>query len=386
MENLEVKIYEAEMPGLWYVYIYDVNLQKTVKKFYKGINKTDDPEERLKRAQYLQKEVALQLKVGVKFKSNKSKKKSLPTPYRQDISVGEAYSRAYILLQESDLEPKTKETYKTHYGYFMEVVRNLNWDYFIFTDLDMYHFTIIIDNMVKLRDNGNAYFNKHIAICKAYCKVLKDNFIIKENKAHGIPERKHKTKEKRLLTKEEQTIVINHFNQLLPNYNVYLKTLYHLSIRPKELRLLQCKMIKKFYKEKTGEEIWYFDLPEDVTKNDQNDIVLIPEDLKKDLLVFNLNNPEWYIFGKDFSPNEIKQSVNRANKLWKSEVKDKLGIHSDMYYLKSKSSNDKLRNGMTKEAVKIINRHSSDEITEIYATQHEIITMENNLDKFGTFE
>ncbi|GJN60428.1 hypothetical protein [Elizabethkingia anophelis] len=383
MENLEVKIHEAIMPGLWYVYIYDVKLQKTVKKFYKGINKTNDPEERLKRAQYLQKEVALQLKVGVTFKS---KKNSLPTPYRQDISVVEAYSRAYILLQESDLEPKTKETYKTHYGYFMEVVRNLKWDYFMFTDLDMYHFTIIIDNMVKLRDNGNAYFNKHIAICKAYCKILKDNFIIKENKAHGIPERKHKVKEKRLLTKEEQTIVINHFNQLLPNYNVYLKTLYHLSIRPKELRLLQCKMIKKFYKEKTSEEIWYFDLPEDITKNDQNDIVLIPEDLKKDLLVFNLNNPEWYIFGKDFSPNEIKQSVNRANKLWKSEVKDKLGIYSDMYYLKSKSSNDKLRNGMTKEAVKIINRHSSDEITEIYATQHEIITMENNLDKFGTFE
>ncbi|MGL5235231.1 MAG: hypothetical protein ACRC8Z_10850 [Empedobacter falsenii] len=55
-------------------------------------------------------------------------------------------------------------------------------------------------------------------------------------------------------------------------------------------------------------------------------------------------------------------------------------------YLKSKSSNDKLRNGMPKEAVKIINRHSSEEITEIYATEHEIIMMEQNIDKFGKFE
>lgn len=57
-----------------------------------------------------------------------------------------------------------------------------------------------------------------------------------------------------------------------------------------------------------------------------------------------------------------------------------------MYYLKSKSSNDKLRNGMSKEAVKIINRHSSEEITEIYATEHELIMMEQNFDKFGKFK
>ena len=143
-------------------------------------------------------------------------------------------------------------------------------------------------------------------------------------------------------------------------------------------------------------ERWIFILPEEITKNDKKGIIVIPDDLKNDLMKLNLSNPDYYLFGiatphstdreKTFVPAPYPLALNTANKLWKQEVKDKLGIDSDMYWLKSKSNNDKMRNGMSLDAVRISNRHSNAEITKIYATEHDIITMQQNIDKFGIFE
>lgn len=375
----KVKTYPLESDKDWYVWFrfnggYPIRIKE-------GINKISNYEERLQEANLIAEILHDKLQKG--WDPRAYRKATLPEPYQNELLIPGAYTLALDLIEKSNLEEKTKQTYRSHSSLFLNSVKKLKWDKFRFVDLETYHFTMIIEDIVKQKSATNVYFNKQIAICKAYCKILKINFIIKENKAHGIPKKKYKPKEKNLLSSEQQTSVIEHFKNINPNFNVYLKTLYHLAVRPKELRLLQCFMIKMVIRE--NKEFLYFDLPEEITKNKKNSKILIPSDLKTDLKNFDLSNPEWYIFGKNFEPSEKIQPINNANKLWKNEVKDKLGIDSNLYYLKSKSSNDKLRNGMPKEAVKIINRHSSDEITEIYATEHEFITMEQNLDKFGNF-
>ncbi|WP_407501427.1 tyrosine-type recombinase/integrase [Elizabethkingia anophelis] len=391
MENYEVKIYEAGIPELWYVYIYDPSIRKIIKKFYKGINKTDDPNERLKRAQYLQKEVELQLKAGVKFNSNKN---ALPTPYQVHLNIVEAYENAGQLFNESDKSDDTKKEYKSHRKYFIKSVKNLNWQNNRFVDLEAFHITMLLEEMIKIRQREkadlkiNAYFNKHLSAIKSHFTMLKNNFIIKDNKAHGIPERKHKTKEKNLLNDQEQTEVINHFKDICPQFITYLKVLYHLGIRPKEMRLIKCSMIDT--------KNWFFILPEEITKNDKEGLVIIPDDIKKDLIKYNLSNPDYYLFGNlvnrswslsnQYLPSPYIMATSCATRLWKKEVKDKLKIDSDLYYLKSKGANDKLRNKMNIEDVKDIMRHSSKEITKIYATEELRIRMEQNKDKFGTFE
>lgn len=221
--------------------------------------------------------------------------------------------------------------------------------------------------MAEIRGAGDIFFNKHLSISRSYSKYLKKEFIIKDNKLLGIPEKKYKPKEKTLLSSSQQTLIIKHFEKVCPNFNVYLKTLYHLAIRLKELRLLTCSMIKE------NNEIWYLELPNEITKNDKKGIVLIPDDLKKDFAQWDFSHPDWYIFGKGFQTNPIKHGDNRANKIWREEVKKKLGIQSDMYWLKSKSSNDKMRNGMSLDAVRIANRHSDKEITKIYATESALL-------------
>lgn len=370
----EVKIHAPNnLSEKWYVYIYSEG--KILKKIYKGLAKENNHSDRMFKAEILKSVVEKEIKNGWNPSSPE-----LPQPYQKTLNTIDAYTKALEIIEASKLELKTKRDYKTHYKLFIEVVKELKWERALFVDLETYHFATIIEKMTEMKDAGNIFYNKHLSICKSFSKYLKKEFIIKENKVLGISEKEYKPKEKKLLTAKQQTEIIQHFQNILPAFNVYIKTLYHLAIRPKELRLLKCYMLKN------KGDIWYFELPEEITKNDKKGIVLIPADLKQDFEKLDLTNPDWFLFGKDFIPSVKQQAVNRANKLWKTEVKEKLGIASDMYWLKSKSSNDKMRNGMSLDAVRIANRHSDKEITKIYATESDIITLEQNLDKFGKFE
>ncbi|MCT3835675.1 site-specific integrase [Elizabethkingia anophelis] len=383
MENTEVKIYHSDISELWYVYIYQNG--KVVKKFYKGINKTDDPEERMKRCEYLKYALEKEIASGVKFTG---KKNALPTPYQKYLTIPEAYDKAYELLLNSGKRDKTKSAYKTHHKFFKDAVIRLKWQNNMFNDLEQYHITKILEEIVRVRGKGNSLFNKQLSGCKAFFTVLKKEFIIKDNAAHGISERSHQKEEVVLLTPEEQTKIIQHFNRICPQYIVWLKTLYHIKIRPEEMRNLKCGMINTEY--------WYFDLPPELTKNKKKDIVLIPDDLRQDLEKMDLSKPDYYLFGilkwrsrdrsKLFHPSEMQVSKNVSNYLWRTEVKQKLGIDSNQYWVAYKGSNDKLRNGMPFDVVSRILRHSTHKITEIYATESSIIAQEQNKDKFGTFE
>lgn len=370
----EVKIHAPKnLSEKWYVYIY--HNQKVIKKFYKGLASAPTFTERMIKAEALKSVVEKEIKTGWKPINTK-----LPQPYLTELTVEEAYNKALQLVYNSKLESGTKSIYKSHHKSFLEAVKALKWEDVPFAELEMYHFSVILDKMTEIKGFGNSYFNNNLAYCKALGKHLKNAFIIKENKTLGIPIKKHKTKDKILLTAEQQTKIIQHFNTICPSFNVYLKCLYHLAIRPKELHLLQCYMLKK------NKNIWYFELPENITKNDKKSILPIPPDLKRDFEKYDFSNPEYYIFGKNFEPSPKALYRDAPNALWRREVKGVLNIQSDMYWLKSKSSNDKMRNGMSLDAVRIANRHSDAEITKIYATESDIITLEQNLDKFGEFK
>lgn len=372
--NYEVKIHApTDLSEKWYVYIYSEG--KILKKFYKGLAKENNYNDRMLKAEVLKSIVEKELKIGWK-----PTKKNLPQPYQNHLTLEEAYNKMLELIEPSKMENYSKIAYRSHHRLFLKAAKELKWNDTLFTDLDAYHFTLILEKMQELAGRGNTYFNTHLRYCKASITQLKNAFIIKENRLLGIPSRKAKTKEKILLTNEQQTQIIQHFNTINPNFNIYLKALYHLAIRPKELRLLTCSMLKK------NGEIWYFELPEEITKNDKKGIVIIPEDLKKDFEKWDFSNEDWFVFGKDYEPSTKQLPYKDPTIFWRKEVKQKLGIQSDMYWLKSKSSNDKMRNGMSLDAVRIANRHSDKEITKIYATESDLITLEQNLDKFGKFE
>ncbi len=379
----EARVFKSKTSKKWYVYIYNLDTQKIVKKIYKGFEFIESDYERHIACDFVQKELQKELDAGWIPKASRN---ALPSSYSRLIKINDAYKAALDILMNSDRKQKTKSSYKTHYKEFTKAVRNLNWQSNLFCELEQLHITMILEKISEGKNAGN--YNKHLALCKSYFRTLKQNFIIKDNHALGLPERKYTPKQREIITNEQQTQIVNHFKIVCPAFNVFLKTLYHLAIRPEELRHIKCGMINTDH--------WYFNLPPEITKNGKNGIVLIPEDLKADLMQLDLSNPEWYLFGIQkvrsrsrkgiFTPSPNKVSINAANNLWRKEVKQNLNIPCDMYSLKYKSSNDKRKNGIPLEIVKEINRQSTTDITKIYATENAIITQKEFIDKFGTFK
>lgn len=386
MELFNVGISVPKKPGdLYYVFVTD-ETGTIIKKIYKGINKFDSDTDRMAACAVTKKQVELELSLGWNPKASKS---VLPQPYNRFITVLDAYDKALNIIEESDKSDSTKKDYKSHHKYFTQAVLRLKWKNVPFADLDQYHFTLILEDMIKARKNivENAYFNKHLEIIKSFSSTLKNAFIIKENKAHGIPERKHNKQRREILTPEEQTTVISHFQKVRPTFITFLKVLYHLGIREKEMMMIKCGMIDT--------TTWTFHLPEDITKNGKNGVVLIPPDIQSDLQKFDLSNPDYYLFGisqnrskwaEQFIPSPYMMARSTGTRLWKNQVKDQLKIDKDLYSLKHKGANDKLRSGMPFNVVSNILRHSGEKITEIYATQRNIIEQEQNIEKHGTFE
>lgn len=389
MKNFEVKIYiPSNREDRWYVYVYDNSIQKIVHKTYKGINTETDLFKRELICESFKKALELELKNGWIPVKVKKKTKPLPQPYQNTLTIIEAYEKAYKFLLLTKREKKTKSDYKTHKKYFLEAVDKLTWNDNTFVELDQYHFNMIIEKMCEIRKRNDCYFNKHLNLCKSFNTILVDKFIIKESKVHGLSEKEHVSIDKRLITDEEQTKIIKHFQHVCPQFITKLKVLYHLDLRPKEIRLLKVGMI--------DQEKWYFKLPGEIAKNDKDSIVLIPDDLKEDLIKMDLSQPDNFLFGielqrsrdrnKIFKPSPYMVAINAANKLWKKEVKIGLGIDSDMYSLKKKNNNDKLSRGWSIEEVKEVNRHSTIEMTKIYATRYSEIVQEKQRDNYGTFD
>jgi len=383
MGNLEVKIYTPKnRVGDFYVYLYDTLSQEVIKKFYKGINIYPDHEERLSAAEDLAKAVNIRLRGGWSPK----KKSVLPSLIIESIDIGQACNKALELLKER-LSNGTYDNYRCTTKFFNTEVKKQKWDKEPLTNLEAHHVEIILLNQKEERNWTNKEYNRQRVILQSMFKVLLKKSFIKENVVSKVPiligEKIHPYIP---LTPKEQTIVVDHFKQILPNYNVWLKTLYHTGLRPGELRFMTCGMIRL-----NGGDDDLLILPEEIIKTDRKRIVPIPEDLKKDLLKFDLSNPDNYVFGRwkkrggysheDFKPSPNILGINTGNHVWKNEVIDKLGIKKYMYSNKHKKANDSIEDGVSIETVQKLFGHSTPITTEIYAQILELVNFRKIKDK-----
>lgn len=382
MGNLEVKIYTPKKDGDFYVYLYDTKSQEVIKKFYKGINIHPSHAERLSAAEDLAKVVEIRLRGGWSPK----KKSVLPTLIIESLTIGQACDKALFLLKEK-LSPGTYDNYKCVTGFFNKEIKSQRWDSEPLSELEPHHIENILLNLKKEHNWTNKEYNRKRIILQSMFKALKKKFYIKENAVSSTSTLIGEKIEPYIpLTPREQTIVVNHFKEYLPNYNVWLKTLYHTGLRPAELRFMKCSMVRL-----NGGDDDLLILPEELIKTDRKRIIPIPEDLSKDFLKMDLSNPDHYVFGRwkrrcgfshdDFKPSPIILGINTASYIWNDEVIDKLGIDKKMYSHKHKKANDSIEDGVSLEAVQKLFGHSTPITTEIYAQILELTNFRKIKDK-----
>jgi len=383
MGNLEVKIYTPKKGGDFYVYLYDTESQEVIKKFYKGINIYPDSTERLSAAEDLAKAVEGRLKVGWKPK----KKSALPALHLETITIGQACFKAIELMKPKNLSDGTIENYKSAARSFNKIVKVKKWDKEALHELKPHHVETILSTLQKDEGWSNTTYNNNRTILNSMFKILKKKSYIKENVILDTSALKKDSKRPYVpLTPEEQTKVVNHFNRVLPNYNIWLKTLYHTGLRPGELRKMTCSMVRL-----NGGDDDLLILPEELIKTDRKRIVPVPQDLKNDLMRFDLSNPDYYVFGRwkrrggytidDFKPSPVILGTNTGNHVWKKEVIDTLGIKKYQYSNKHKKANDSIEDGVNIEAVQKLFGHSTPITTEIYAQILELVNFRKIKDK-----
>ena len=364
--SYEVKIHApADLSEKWYVYIYSGG--KIIKKFYKGLAKEDNYADRMLKAEVLQSFIERDLKKGW----NPSKK-GLPQPEDLGYNIIQAFDFAFEIFK-GKLAKKTFQDYSSIYRAIKPTILSLGWQNHDIKEFDSYHIKILLDKVKKSKKWSNKRYNKAANVLRSIFTALKKEFIIKNNPVQGLDYLPEETPiEMELITPEEQTLIIQHFNNVCPNFNIFLKILYQCGIRPNEIRQIKCSMID-FNKN-------IFLLPSEITKTKARKVPF-SEDLKNDLLGLDLSNPNYYLFGieshycrrknKLFKPSPYQMSINVAGNLWRDNVKGILRIDKKMYGLKHKGANDKEDNGMNIETVKQIFGHSSEKITQIYATKHQ---------------
>lgn len=390
MSNLEVKIFTPKNKnGEYYVYLYDPMLQKIIKKFYKGINIYPEPEERFSAAEDLSKALSIKLKAGW---LPVNKKSVLPMLETESLTIGMALEKGIALMSQKELSSGTLKNYVSTAKTINQEFFERGWHNEPIADLKPHHVETILQDLKITRKWSNSYYNDKRTILSSIFKTLKRKSYIKENIiVDTVTLKKDKTRPYIPLTPEEQTKVIDHFNEYLPNYNIWLKTLYHTGLRPKEVRLMKCSMVKL---DDNGNDLLV--LPPELIKTDRKRIVPIPEDLKNDLKKLDLSNPDYYVFGRakrwawftpeDFKPSPNKLGQNTAGHVWKTEVIGKLGIKKYMYSNKHKKANDSLEDGVSLEAIQKLFGHSTPITTEIYAQILELTNFKTLKEKARDFK
>lgn len=300
------------------------------------------------------------------------KKKSLPQPEDKSYNILEAFDYAFKILKVK-LAKVTYSDYDLVYRLLKPVITKLDWHDHDIKEFESYHIKLLLDAATETYGWSNLRYNKVSNVLRSIFTVLKKEFIVKVNPARGLEYLENE--EARvidLITDEEQKLIIEHYNKVCPNFNVFLRMIYESGIRPAEIRRIQCSMIDIDKKIIT--------LPREASKT-KGRRVPISNDLKNELLCFDLSIPDNYLFGvelphskcitKKFIPAPYPISKSSMQRMWTQNAHDVLKINKKMYWFKHKGANDKEENGMNLKTIKEVFGHSSEKITEIYATKHQ---------------
>ncbi len=189
-----------------------------------------------------------------------------------------------------------------------------------------------------------------------------DNGYSKVNIFKGIKDKKETPKKRVFIDKDIREKIFNYFieKNAYNHLAICYLTFYGL-IRPKEICLLKVDDFDFKYN--------YIRISENVSKNDKERIVTMPQALKNVLLKIEVQKvkKDCYVFGKGLIPNIEKTNRRYIAKFWaKMRIDLGLGNEYQFYGLKDTGIIEMLRAGVSPEAVRDQAGHGSLSMTNRY--------------------
>lgn len=362
MKNLEIKIFTPKNGGDYYVYIYDKNSQKILKKFYKEINTYHNDEERLCAAQDMQK--ALEIKIRAGWLPNIGK--SLIQP----IDIYTAFSKAIEQIK-GKVSKNTFDAYSCTTRFFLKAIQDLHFNKLPSDRFTRAYAKKCLDHVVTERNWSNHAYNKNLGyISSVFSEIIESEQAeinpfrdIKNLKVSRIPANIPPTD-------KEMALICDHLKAHNYGFYIFYMLIYHCGIRPDEIRLL------KVYQLDFERKLIHLEADETKSKKDRS--VPMLGNVFELLKYCKNENPDHFVFGtwvpnggrhsqrNWFSPNQYSIKEDTPNRQWKKLIKEGLGINKSLYSGKHKGADDKREAGIPIKTICEIFGHSETEMTERY--------------------
>lgn len=279
---------------------------------------------------------------------------------------------------------KTKSGYKGSVKFFKEAAAALHLNMAI-KDVDRPHIMLMLKWIKEKRSWSNHAYNKHLGYICAVIARLMDWKVIKFNPAEKI-KTLPVTETKKFIpyTEEEKKQIQEYLFTNHYRFFVYLITIFHTGMRPKEVLSLKIKDV-----DLDGQLITILpDLEAENSKTKSIRYVPINNHLLMFLREFELHNyPNGhYVFGSPFEPGKgrrgkmnakhpdyfkpspVRVKRDTVTKLWKEIIIDDLGIKKHLYAAKHSGADAKILAGIDLDTLKELYGHSSKFMTEKYVS------------------
>lgn len=257
-----------------------------------------------------------------------------------------------------------------------DAIKSLHFNYLTVSETKRAHIRRLANEVKLKRKWSNKAHNKYLGHIKSVLSVLVDWDIIERNPAHLIKQLPEEDSNANVpASPDEHQIIKEHLENSHPHFYVYVATIFHTGIRPKEVLGITLRMVDLSKRQ--------IILPANITKTKKERIVPINDHLSSMLYDMELDGfpLDFFLFGSyrepgqgnrsksnlDFVPGPTRIRRNTASMKWKKIVKDGLGIDVNLYSNKHAGANAKILAGIDLDALRELYGHSSKLMTMRYA-------------------
>jgi integrase/recombinase XerD len=288
-------------------------------------------------------------------------------------NIAEAIDFA-LKMKSNTVGKRTKSTYKSILGTFLSYLKKRKLDCLSIDEMNKEIAQDYCDYLIIEYNYTPRTYNNHVTALKTVFSILLKREYLLHNPFNNIDRLREPEPEITAYSKVELEKIAN----TLPDYNFELyvisQLIYYCFLRPAEIVRLQFKDL-----------LWdhgMIIIPGTKSKNGKSQVIIIPEQLKKNLHDWKIDYPDGhFIFSRDLVPGTKEIAPTRIAEAWRKYANE-FNINKNIYDFKHTGNGFAFDQGFNSRDIQLQNRHSSLDETQKYLNKFRRVASEKFREEF----
>jgi integrase len=281
--------------------------------------------------------------------------------------------------KKSTLKKRTGHTYSSIINFFVDWLKQKKIHVKGIEEISKKIAVDYLDHVILKDKVGNRTYNNRLQALRAAFNLLKKKDYVDFNPFDGIDYLPEQEPKLTAFTRAELNLISEKLPQY--NYNLYVASqlIFYCFIRPAELVRLQFNDI-----------LWDHQtiiIPGTKSKNRKTEVIVMPDQLVKNLEKWNRNFPTtYYLFsrGKELSSGKTEIAPTRIAEAWRKFANEN-GITKNIYDLKHTGNGMAFDQDLNARDIQLQNRHHSLDQTQEYLNKFRRKPSEKFIKTFSGF-